>query len=205
MKKIPRSICKPRKQTSHCIVSMFWPKQMYDRNISPHPRRRTSKEQIVLSTCVGYGQKKTTQGHSSWGHIIKRSITSLTMLIPQHTNFSGCLLEKQWRPFIHCCSTILPLHECCSAATSVVQVYCLSYGLNHTNTDPAENRISFVCTLQSVILSGFHLACYFASQETEQLDWQQAKPNGWLFLPSKCMSRQQCCFYVNVTNERNRQ
>lgn len=75
MNKISKSICEPRKQTSHCIVSMFWPKQMYDRNTSPNPRRGKSKEQIVLSTCVGYGlkkhQKPQTQTHSCWGHTIK--------------------------------------------------------------------------------------------------------------------------------------
>lgn len=155
-----------------------------------------AKNKIVLSTCVGYGQKKPpkqtqqkttnqqTQTHSCWGHTIKRSVTSLMMWIPHRTNFSGCLLVKQERPSIHHCWTILPhywtilpLHEHCSAAKSIIQVYCLSYGSYHMNTDPAENRRSFVCIIQSVIISGFHLACYFASQETEQLDWQQAKPN----------------------------
>jgi len=180
MNKISRSTCKPRKQTNRCIVSMFWPKQMYDRNISPNPRKIKSKGQIVLSTCVGYRQKtktKKTPTTTTWRNpkakprlIAVGATQPLTTWIPQSASFSGCLLVKQRKLSIHHCSTILPLHEHCGATKSIVQVYCLSHGLYHTNTDPAENRRSFVCTIQSVIISGFHLACYFASEETEQLD-----------------------------------
>lgn len=70
MNKVSGGICTSREQTSQRTVSMFWPKQMRDRNTSPNARRGKGKEQIVLSTCVGCGLENWPR--SCWGHTIKK-------------------------------------------------------------------------------------------------------------------------------------
>lgn len=209
MKKISKSIYKSRKQTSYCIVLMFWPKQMYDRNTSPNPRRK-SKEQIVLSTCVGYGQKPPKHQQTTKSRLIPVGATQLkgASHLWQNEFLSAPIsLDALWssRVSTQQCPTPLRLHEHCSAAESIR--YSLSYGSYHMNTGPAGNRRSFVCTVHSVIIAGFHLACYFASQEHNS--WTGSKQastadtshqvNAW------AGRRWGCCFYFKAPNERNNQ
>lgn len=151
-----------------------------------------------------------TQTHSCWGHTIKSSITSLTT-IPQCTKFSGCFLVQQRRPSIHHsstvlhhCSTILPLHEHCSAAKSIVQVYVL-FVIWIVSYEHWSSRKQKILCMHNTVKCYFWLpSALFVSQEAEQLDWKQAKSNSLLFLLRKRMTRQQCCFYINSASEKNR-
>lgn len=86
MNKVSGGICTSREQTSQRTVSMFWPKQMRDRNTSPNARRGKGKEQIVLSTCVGCGLENWPR--SCWGHTIKK----IKCHIFDHMNSPACQL-----------------------------------------------------------------------------------------------------------------
>lgn len=167
MNKVSKSIYKSRKKTSYCIVLMFWPKQMYDRIPHLTLEEETAKNRLSFPPVLAMDKNPKTstnhqiQTHFCWGHTIKRSIMSLTTWIPQCTVSLGAL----WSTSAH---TAVPSSSVVARALQsswVHQVHCLSYGSYHRNTDPAGNRRSFVCTIHSVIISGFHLACYFASQE----------------------------------------
>lgn len=192
MNKISESICKPRKQTNLCIVSMFWPKQMYDRNTSPNPRRR-SKEQIVLSTCVGYRRKKNQPNPDSF---LLGPHNKKEHHIFDNVNCSAC--QFLWMSSCQATETV---------RTSLLNYFAIAWTLQCSQVDRTgilfviwtvlyehwssrkqkilcvHNRVSFYFWLPSGLL-----LCLTGDK---QLNWQQSKPNSWLFLPSKCISRQE--------------
>lgn len=137
---------------------------------------------------------------SCWGHTIKRSITSLTRWIPQCTHFPDALWSTRVPTPVP--SPLLGALQC----SPVHQVHCLPYGSYHMNTDPAGNRRSFVCTIHSVIISGFHLACYFASQEHNSWTGSKQAPTAdTSHRVNAGAGRWGCCCYINAPIERNNQ
>lgn len=127
------------------------------------------------------------QIHSCWGRTIKRSITSLTMWIPQCTDFPGCLCEAPECPhtsaqlFCSCTSTAVQL----SSSGTLLVIWILSY-------EHGSRRKQEILCVHSTLsyyfwLSSGLLLCLTGAQ---QLDWQQASPHSW-HLPSQCTSRQE--------------
>lgn len=143
------------------------------------------------------------QTHSCWGHTIKRSIMSLTMWIPQFT----VSLDALWSTRVSTQQCPAPLVAWALQSSRVYWIHCLPYGSYHRNMDPAGNRRSFVCTTHSVIISGFHLASYFASQEHNSWIGSNQAPTSDTSqqVNARAGRRWGCCFCINAPIEKNTQ
>lgn len=190
---------------------MFWPKQMYDRNTSPNPRWRKSKEQIVLSTCVGYGQKTPPNPdsfllglHNKKEHCIFYMNSPVHQLLwmsscqateTLHTSLLSYFAATAWtlqcRPIDH------------------TGIYCWSYGLyqiiwtliQQQTEDPLcaqYSQLLFLASIWPVTLSHRRQNSWTVSKQNPIADCSQQANEGE-------GRRQECCFHVNAANERNSQ
>lgn len=172
---------------------MFWPKQMYDRNTSPNPKRRKSKEQIVLSTCVGYGQKPQKHQQTTKSRLIPVGATQLkgaSHLWQCEFLSAPISLDALWSSSVH---TAVPNSSAAARALQcswVHQVQLVIWILSYEHRSSREQEIlcvhstlSYYCWLPSGLL-----LCLTGAQ---QLDWQQASLHSWHLPPSQCMSGQE--------------